>query len=301
MRSLYIILMVSSFIPLVISGCSLPEAPPDQDRGFTIAATFYPLYELTKGIAGDKAVVYSIISTQIEPHDYEPKPSDLQKLDSADAFVTVGIGFDELEEELIRGANPAVKVIPASSGIVLLQTDESDGGRKGTDPHIWLSPKNAQKMARNIMDGLILLDPSNRESYLGNGKTIIAKLDALDAEFREGLSACKKEVVLVNHNAFAYLARDYGFAIITIHGLEPEAEPTPQQLANLIQKAEEYDLKYIFYEELVDSRTAETIAEEIGAEVLELNPLEGTDDPAATYFSLMRENLNNLKIALECG
>ena len=93
--------------------------------------------------------------------------------------------------------------------------------------------------------------------------------------------------MLVSHNAFSYLARDYGFEIVGLSGLSPEAEPTPQQIKALVDEAREHDLKYVFYEEFVDPRVSAAIASEVGAEVLELNPLEGTNDPEATYFSMM--------------
>ena len=129
---------------------------------------------------------------------------------------------------------------------------------------------------------------------------LIEQLKLLDAEFKEGLAECRKRIVLVNHNAFAYLAMDYEFDVISISGLEPEAEPTPQQLAELVDRARENDIKYVFYEKLVDPKVARTIAKEVNAETLELNPLEGSSDPSDNYLSLMRQNLENLRKAMEC-
>jgi zinc transport system substrate-binding protein len=167
------------------------------------------------------------------------------------------------------------------------------------DPHIWLSPKNAKLMVNNIKNGLMAADPKNADVYLANAQKLSQELDELDAEYKTGLAACAKDVVLVNHNAFSYLARDYGFEIITIHGLEPEAEPTPGQLQELIEEAKEHDIKYVFYEELVDPRVAQTIANEVGAQTLELNPLE-SGSSGDNYVALMQENLENLQLALEC-
>ena len=154
-------------------------------------------------------------------------------------------------------------------------------------------------MTNNIKNGLVAVDPENANFYLDNAAKLSVELDNLGQDFKKGLSQCSKNVVLVNHNAFSYLARDYGFELITIHGLEPEVEPTPGQLQELIDKAKEHKIKYVFYEELVDPRVAQTIANEVGAEVLELSPLEG-GNPSDTYVSLMHQNLDNLRIALEC-
>lgn len=175
---------------------------------------------------------------------------------------------------------------------------EHDHDHSGTDPHIWLSPINMQQMVLNVNQGLAEVDPANANLYQENAQASIAQLQALHEEFETALATCEKDVVLVNHNAFAYLARDYGFEVISISGLSPEVEPTPQQLTELIDEARYHDLKYLFYEELVDPRVANTIAEEVGAEVLELSPI---GDEGEDYFSLMRANLANLQIALECN
>ena len=309
MKNTYLAILVLIGL-LVLAGCSAPQKTtqqPVQNEKISVAATFYPLYDLTKSIIGDKGTVYSIVPAGVEPHDYEPNPSEFTKLSNSEAFVIMGIEFAEFEEDL-GNVNPNAKIISASTGISLLKAEEEEGHEEeeaedehtGEDPHIWLSPRNAQKMALNIMTGLIEGNPSNGEYYLQNGQKLIDDLKALDQEFKAGLASCDKDVILVNHNAFSYLARDYGFSTIEISGLEPETEPTPKQLAKLIEEAEEHDIKYVFYEELVDSRIARTIAEEVGAQTLELNPLEGTSDPSATYFSLMRKNLANLEVALEC-
>jgi len=300
-------ILVSILLIIWLVGCSGKQGAEQELKGdaIIVAATFYPLYDLTKSIVMEKGIVYSIVPAGIEPHDYEPNPSDLQKLSNADVFVIMGIEFAEFEEDL-GNVNSKAKAIPSAIGISLLKTEEEENEAEdepehtGEDPHIWLSPKNAQKMTLNIMNGIIGEDPSNGEYYLKNGQELIDNLKALDEEFKEGLSSCNKDVILVNHNAFSYLARDYGFSTIEISGLEPEVEPTPQQLAKLIQEAKKHNIKYIFYEELVDSRVVRTIADEIGAQVLVLDPIEGASNPSDTYFTLSRKNLKNLRTALGC-
>ena len=177
--------------------------------------------------------------------------------------------------------------------------DEEQG--HGKDPHFWLSPENVKQMVRNVKDGLVKADPQNAALYERNALQSIDRLSALDQEFRTGLASCAKDTVLVSHNAFSYLGRDYGFEVIGLSGLSPEAEPTPQQIKGLIDEAKERKLKYVFYETLVDPRVSSAIASEVGAQLLELNPLEGAKDGEVTYFSLMRKNLANLRTAMECS
>ena len=317
MKRVFVVLLVLIGL-LVVAGCSASQTTTQQtvqDGEVTVAATFWPLYDLTRTIVGSSGTVYSIVPPGVEPHSYEPSPGDVQKLNNANVFVTLGIEFEEFEEDLVDAVNPNVHVLSAGDGIALLELsedhddhhgeeeheeehEEEEHHHSGEDPHIWLSPKNAQKIALNIMKGLAEVDPAHGQTYVQNGQNLISGLKALDQEFMQGLASCNKDVILVNHNAFSYLGRDYGFETIEISGLHPEAEPTPRQLAELIEEAEEHDLGYVFYEELVDSRVARTIAQEVGAQVLPLSPV--ASDLSTGYVQLMRQNLQNLRIALEC-
>ncbi len=293
---------------LVVTGCSAPQDTTKQptqtvqNAQIHIATTFYPLYDLTKNIVGDKGTVYSIVPAGSEPHEYEPTAGDFQKLNSADAFVTMGVEFGEFEDTLASSVPASVTIIPSGKGIQQLKANDDEKIIGGLDPHIWLSPKNAQKMVDNIMNGLVQVDPDNTVYYLQNGQKVIDDLQALDAEFAGGLSNCQKDVVLVGHNAFSYLGRDYGFRTLFLGGLEPESEPTPQELAAIVDAAKENHIKYVFYEELVDPRISNIIANEVGAQTMVLSPLEGPSEsnPSDTYFTLMRQNLHNLEVALEC-
>ena len=283
---------------LVAAGCSVQKE--SQSNEIIVAATFYPLYDLTKNIIGDKGAVYSIVPAGSEPHDFESTPGDIRRLHDADAFITMGVEFAEFEDKLFASVPPSVIIIPAGQDIQQLKANDDEEIIGGMDPHIWLSPKNARKMAVNIMNGLVQVDPANSEYYLKNGQKVIDDLNVLDAEFKDGLTNCKKDIILVGHNSFSYLAGDYGFKTLYLGGLEPEEEPTPQQLAGLVKAAEENDIKYVFYEELVDPRVSKTIAQEVGAQTMVLSPLEGTANPNDSYFTLMRQNLHNLEVALEC-
>ena len=315
---------------LVLSGCGKsiqepvdrPEESLDQNR-LSIAVTFYPLEEATRMVTGDSADVFSVIPAFSEPHGYAPSPREILDFNKADVFVTMGLEFENLEEDLISSAENVI-VINAAEGIELIEGQERDpdeeeargedeehddeegendddgDGHAGKDPHVWLSPENVRQMVENVKKRLVEIDPENAALYEQKANESIEELAKLDEEFRTGLASCGKDVILVSHNAFSYLARDYGFEIVSLSGLSPEAEPTPQQIKGLIDSAREHELKYVFYEAFVDPRVSTAIASEVGAEVLELNPIEGASDQDATYFSMMRKNLENLKIAMEC-
>lgn len=183
-------------------------------------------------------------------------------------------------------------------------TDEHHGHHHhhhtGIDPHVWLSPLNAMIIANNIYEGFVELDPANTQYYEQNMQELVHMLEALDAAYRERLASCEKEVILVAHNAYQYLAKEYGFDVISIAGLSHESEPTPRQMTQLIDTAREHGLTVVFFEELVDSRVAEAIAQEVGAETIALSPAEGSPD-GKSYIEIMYDNLDKLAYALVCS
>ena len=320
--TLIVITLLISITACTKNNNTQPTIQP-ADQKLIIVTTFFPLFDIARNIAGDQAVVSAFIPAGVEPHDYEPTPLDIIKLQSANVYVTMGIEFAPFETKLLNSinekdsANKKVNIINTATGIILLDinNDNNDDNAKdfelkaekdpilvGKDPHIWLSPKNMILMADQLNAQLSKIYPEKTQIFANNTVLYVQKLTALDNEFQLQLKNCKKHIVLTNHDAFAYLAKDYGFTQIALSGLKPEKEPTPQTLKKLIDVARENDIKYVFYEELVDPRIANAVANEIHGKALELNPLEGTKDPIKNdYFVLMRKNLYNLELALECS
>ena len=294
MRRKYVLMLLFFVALLLICGCSQKSAQRPNGK-YTIATTFFPLYDITGKIAGEKAEVFSIVPAGAEPHDYEVSPYDLQRVAESKAFVVLGVEFTQFEDKLVQAAGGNLEVIPAAKDVPLL--DSTDNVK---DPHIWLSPNNVKVMVRNINEGLKKADPKNADYYEQNAKKVIENLTMLDSKFKLALSNCNKKLILVTHNAYSYIGKDYGFKTIYISGLDPESEPTPKQIKALVDASKQNNIKYVFYEELVDPKIARTIASEVGAQTLELNPLEGSKNPSEDYFSMMRKNLINLKIAMEC-
>jgi zinc transport system substrate-binding protein len=158
-------------------------------------------------------------------------------------------------------------------------------------------------MAENIKNSLVEVDPDHQDGYEQRYEELRTKLEALDQRFTDELSKVSNKEIVVSHQAFGYLARDYGLTQHAIMGLSPDAEPTGQDIVNLSKLVKEEGIKYIFFEELVSDKLAKTLAGEAGVETMVLNPVEGlTKEQAAggdDYFTLMEKNLQNLLIALK--
>ena len=265
-----------------------------EKRQLKVLASFYPLYEFTKIIGGERIDVSVIVPSGIEPHDWEPTIQDLQKMQNADIIVINGIDLEPWITKLVS-VNPDILIVDTSNGISLLEKDKHMFNNKiQNDPHIWLDPVLAKKQIQNIVDGLIRIDPQNTDYYQENANAYNSKLILLDNKIRNELSICVKKDFLAFHDAFSYFANEYGLNQNTVIGVNPNEEPTAVTLQQIVQKAQNLDLHVIFTEEAVNPRISEVIADEIGAKVLTLSPIE-IYEKNSDYIKRMEQNLSNLK------
>jgi zinc transport system substrate-binding protein len=181
---------------------------------------------------------------------------------------------------------------------------EAEDSVEEFDEHFWLDPSLLAVQAEAVRDVLTDIDPEHAAEYKARALAFVAELSGLDKEYREGLASCEKRVAVTSHAAFGYVARAYAFEQLPISGVSPEEEPSAGELADLVEEARQYKVAYVFFETLVNPKLAQTLAEEIGAQTLVFNPIEGLTpeetDRGEDYFSIMRENLANLRTAMIC-
>lgn len=286
---------------------TLPEesnAPySDNSNGskIKVVASFYPIYEFVKKVGGDKADVSILIPMGVEPHDFEPTIQQIQESENANIVIFNGAGL----EEWIERINTKLRVDVSNGTRLLLNDNNTNELKANYDPHIWLDPILAQIEVRNIRDALIKVDPKNSQYYTDNAERFIRDLSTLDSEIRTSLATCNRTDFIAFHNAFTYFADRYGLKQHSIKGPSPEGEVLPQRLAEVITLAKELDLHIIYAEDLVDPRSAETIAQDIpNGKVLILSPIEGVNkleqEAGIGYLDKMRQNLKNLLEGLDC-
>jgi zinc transport system substrate-binding protein len=279
------------------SGCSSPyKHHSDQIQVLT---SFYPLYFFTSQIAGSHAEVLNLTPAGVEPHDFELSVKDVARIQDSALLIVNGYGFEPWSGKIKEELNKRTVFLSVADTI----PDDTPEG-ESPDPHIWLSPRIASDQVTSIAAALVNTDPSHENEYRTNARELKKKLTELDADFRAGLAHCSAKTFIAAHDAFGRLAKEYGLTQKSIAGLSPDAEPSARQLAELAKFAKDNNVKYIFFESLVSPKLAETLAKEVGAETLVLNPLEGLTEEelkeGKDYFSVMRENLKNLRLALEC-
>lgn len=174
---------------------------------------------------------------------------------------------------------------------------EHDHEHEGMDPHVWMSPENAEEMAENICEALSAKDPDNAAFYKANYEKLSEKFDALNDSFEKVLSKAKYKDIVVSHEAYGYLAKEFGLNQIPIEGINSESEPDPKAMKTIVDEMKAKGIKTVFTEPHEDDKIAQTIASEAGAQVKELDPMEYESDK--NYFERMESNLKTLESALQ--
>ena len=265
-----------------------------------VVGSFYPYYYVAKSVGGDRVEAVNLVPPGVEPHDWEPSPGDMTTIYSASVFVFNGY----LETYLPR----VVADLP-SGGPVLVNTSAGMTMRHGdngqVDPHVWLDPVLMRNVVDKVASALGQRDPAGASVYAANAASLKASLETLNSTFTAGLATCTQHTIVVAHEAFGYLSARYNLTMVAIEGLSPDAEPTPQKLAEISDLVNRTGVRYIFYEELVSPQVAQTLAQEAHVQTMLLDPLEGlTAGHAAlgeTYLTIMAQtNLPNLRTALSC-
>jgi zinc transport system substrate-binding protein len=277
-----------------------------------IVVSLFPLYDFTRTIGGDKVSVSLLLPPGMEAHSFEPKPDDIIRANKADLFIYTNRYMEPWAVSIASGLDSRnTLVVDASQGVHFLQAgrgaedDHERNNGEGKDPHIWLDFANAQIMVDNILAALNAKDPSHRSYYTANADAYKIKLRELDEKYRKGLSHCDKHIFLHGgHYAFGYLANRYGLTYESAYAVSANAEPSPAKIAQLIHQIQQNGLHYIYTEELVEPRIADTISRETGATVLKLHGAHNISkkdlEAGATFLSLMEQNLKNLRIGLQC-
>lgn len=249
---------------LLAAGCTGVDHR-EQDAAIVVAVTIAPEQEFVERVGGDHVRVVLLVPPGADPHTYEPPPGILADVAGADMYAAVGSGveFELSWKDKIAALNPGMLVVDCSRGVDLISTD----------PHIWVSPRNAKVMVENICRGLIEVDPENATDYRRNADAYLDDLDALDAEIADALARSGVTKIMVYHASWAYFARDYGLVEVPI---ESEGkEPSPQRIEHLVRQAEEEGIRVIFASPEHSTRSAEVIAKEVNGTVVQVSPLAG--------------------------
>lgn len=243
-----------------------------------VAVTIPVQSEIVKMVGGDRVEVTVLVPPGADPHSYEPTPSQLTELSEAQLYYFVGSGleFELAWWDQILSVNPSIILVNASEGVDVI----------GDDPHIWGSPINVMIMAENFYEALAKIDPDNKNQYKINRDGYLDALGFLDAHIRSSFENFTNRHFLVFHPAFGYLAKDYNLTQISIE--EEGKAVTPQMIQWAVDNATLYNLSKVFVSPQSDSSYAQTIAEQIGGQLVSVDPL------AENYFIGMLRMVSEL-------
>jgi ABC-type Zn uptake system ZnuABC Zn-binding protein ZnuA len=302
-----------------------------QENSLQVIASTTIIADIAQNVGGELVSITALVPPNTDVHAFEPLPSDLRMIESADLILINGAGLERFIGTLLVDIPPE-KIIVVANGLSVLpfdaehkihegearylgilgddlQCDEADsqGDSHGEcDPHFWLDPINVTHMAENIAAAFAKIDSEHATIYQENAASYIEQLGELDSEIREILSLVpsEKRLLVTNHEFLSYFAHAYEFEVIStvIPSVSTIAEPSPRELASLVALIEEKQVPAIFAEISETGRLAQVIAEEVGHEVqivsLYSDSLSKPDEAAATYSDYMRFNAQAIADAL---
>lgn len=299
----------------------LAACKPAGDSGKTaesgklhVLTTFLPVHAHAAAIAGDNAIVESLIAGDVGAHDFSPRPADMKRIAEADVLVFNGAGMEPWLDDLIQqAAKKNLRKVDLSTGIALLESSSSLDGDGHShnhshddhahcdhgehNPHVWLDPVLAIQQVETLRGALIAADPTHTDIYQKNADDYIARLRSLDADFKTILGPLPSKKLVTFHDAFPYLAKRYGLEMVGYISRFPERDPAPAELAALIDGIREHQVGVLFAEAGYEPALLQRIAKDTGAKVSTLDTLEVGELGPDAYLHGMRKNLETLRAA----
>jgi zinc transport system substrate-binding protein len=310
MKNLKIIVLFLVVVSAVLFFVTSNENHSQKKKKPIVAVTTFALYDIVNHIAQDTVEIVNILPFGVDPHSFEPTPQLMAKIEKSALVIYSGAGL----EPWVDGFTFKSKVLNISKYVKLRHLDahehheHEDHGTHAhhntVDPHYWLDFSNMQKATELITKELIELLPQNRALYEKNEQKYIAMLQKLDKLYREKLSSCKADTVVVSHNALGYLSRNYGFKVESLSGLSPEAEPSAKDVSRIMREIKKDGVRTIFFEHFVNDKVIKSIAKDTQINIDVFQPLGNiTKDEAEaklSYEDIMLRNLEKLSKALMC-
>ena len=292
---------------------SVPRAGFSEQGKISIITSIFPLYEIAGKLGGDAVDVNLLLPPGTEPHTWDPRPSDIIRIEQSQLFIYMGPELEPWVSDVLQAtAGDGLEAIEIFPIIAESSTENHKGHSAGpeqnnkyTDPHIWLDFSYACKIAEVVSEALQKKLPGQAETISANAVLYIEKLRALDQRYATELAKCRKnQFVFGGHSAFAYLANRYGLVQIPLYGISPDSEPSPRRLGKTVRTIKKLGLQVVYFEELLNPRLAQVIADETGAATSVLNPGANLTisqwKAGVTFISLMEQNLESLKKGLDC-
>lgn len=279
-----VVLMI--FFSILLAACqtSTQQTEPDENS-FIVTVSILPQAYFVERIAGDTVAVNVMVGPGEEAHTYEPTPEQMKSLNQSPVFFSIGVEYENSWIPRFKDLNPDLEVVDSAAGIQRIEVPENyahleeeedhdaeeDDHADGLDPHVWLAPDNGKIIAKNMLDALISFLPEHSDAFQANHDALVSDINALDEDITESLSGLEYRRFMVFHPAWGYFANQYDLEQIAVQ--VGGQDPSVRELAALVEIAREENIEVIFIQPTFNAANAETIAEEIDAEVAVVDPL----------------------------
>jgi len=312
-KKLLSIVSLLTLLGFLLAACGGAQTGSAESGSIKVLASTTFLADIAQNVAGDRAVVESLLPVGADPHAYQEAPTDVAKIAESNVLILNGVEYEHFIEPLLENAGGERLVIEATAGLTPHEMEEhahegeeeqaAEGGEhahEAGDPHMWLDPNLVITYVENIRDGLIKADPEGAETYKANADAYIAQLQKLDAFIKEQVESipAERRLLVTNHEALGYFAEHYGFEVVDtiIPSLSTEASASAQEVAAAIEAIKASDAPSIFLGEVENADLANQIASETGVKVVDSLYLETLTDgePAATYIEMMKYNVTQI-------
>ncbi len=282
----------SLLLLIAVIACSPAKKTSEKD---VITVTILPQKYFVERIAGELTEVNVLVPPGASPELYSLVPSQLKDVARSKAWLRLDyIGFELAWFDKIMSTQPELKNFIVSDGIELIHGEEEAHGDHmhpgGVDPHFWMSPREISIIAQNTLNALISLYPEQEQTFRTNFEGLKTDIADIDLHIQEALQNVQNRSFLVFHPALAYFARQYNLAQISLE--EDGKEPSPKHVQEIVQQAKEKGIRIIFIQKEFDQSNAQIIADEIGGEIVQINPLD------YNWVEQMKETTANLQKAL---
>ena len=309
-RAFFILLPISLLLIFLLNQ-KTKISEEKADKRLSVSVSSFALYDITRAIAKHSINVTNILPFGVDPHSYEPTPRTMANIEKSALVIYSGSGL----EPWTHNYTFKQKVLNISKLVHLRELSEEEEhehhhaseheDESGIDPHYWLSIENMKIATSAITKELITLKPENKALYTKRESEYIKGLETLEVQYRDSLKSCKQKSIVVSHNAYGYLAQEFGFEVISLSGLSPEAQTDAKSMQKIIETIKKQKISLLFGESFANTKTMQSIANEVDLKVETLDALGNiTADEMQqnlSYKDIMQMNLHKITKALECN
>src|ERR671922_892020 len=301
-RSLPLLLLFATASAAVATGCGDSDSQASGAE-LTVVATTTQVADFVRNVGGDRVDVHGILGTNADPHEYEPRPSDVGAIGDAPVVFKSGGDIDAWLDELIENAGGDPRVVTLIDSVHRIEGEHGE-----TDPHWWEDPRNTIRAVAVIRDALIEADPDGRATYERNAGAYLRRLQALDREIADCMRRvpADKRRLVTTHDALGYFADRYDVEVVgaLIPSLSTQAQPSARDIDELVDQIRREGVEAIFPETALNQRLENAVSREAGAKVggqLWADALGPDGSDAETYLDAMRKNTNTMAEGMSGG